>query len=94
MIVLPQTTAVPPLSEKAYCQGLWRDVGGGVLLIWLSVSLGQNEVFFKDFTYLFERERERERDHEWGGREKGEGEADILLSREPDVGLNLRTLGS
>ena len=53
--------------------------------------------YFKDFIYLFETERERERAHtrggEWGGAE-GEGEADSPLSREADVGLDPRTLGS
>jgi len=29
--------------------------------------------------------------HELGGRVEGEGEADFLLSREPDVGLDPRT---
>ena len=36
-------------------------------------------------------ERERERDHERGG---AEGQADIPLGRELDLGLNPRTLGS
>ena len=38
------------------------------------------------------REREREREHEHGA--EGEGKADSLLIREPNVGLNPRTLGS
>ena len=42
--------------------------------------------FLEDFTYL------RERDHkQWGG---VEGEADSLLSREPEMGLHPRTPGS
>ena len=40
-----------------------------------------------------EGERERERAHEWG-RDRGEGEADSLLSEEPNVGLDPRTLRS
>jgi len=32
--------------------------------------------------------------HEQGGGGEGEGEADSLLSGEPDVGLDPRTLGS
>jgi len=45
-----------------------------------------------------QREREREKEHEWGGAE-GEGErenpeADFLLSGEPDIGLDPRTLRS
>ena len=45
--------------------------------------------FLKDFVYLFEREsRGRGRERE------GEREADSLLSKEPDVGLNPRTLRS
>ena len=40
--------------------------------------------FFKDFIYL---RREREST-------EGEGEADSLLSREPDMGLDPRTLRS
>jgi len=41
---------------------------------------------------LTERERQREREHKQGGME--EGEAGFLLSREPDAGLDPRTLGS
>ena len=41
---------------------------------------------------------ERERQHEWrsmsGGEAEGEKEADSPLSREPDVGLDPRTLRS
>ena len=47
--------------------------------------------FFKDFMYLFDRQRlqvGRE-----AGRERGK-EAGSPLSREPDVGLDPRTLGS
>ena len=44
----------------------------------------------KDFIYLFENEKER--DHEQG--ERAEGEVDSSLSRESDVGLDPRTLGS
>jgi len=47
--------------------------------------------FFKRF-YLLDRERE----HEQGGRAEaeGKGEAESPPTREPDVGLDLRTLGS
>ena len=38
-------------------------------------------IFFKDFIYLFQRENER-------------AQADSLLSREPDVRLDARMLGS
>jgi len=44
--------------------------------------------FFKDFIYLFIHERQRERETE------AEGEAGSPRSREPDAGLNPRTLGS
>ena len=48
-------------------------------------------LFLKDFIYLFDRESERAQ----AGREAvGEGEAGPPLSREPDAGLNPRTLGS
>ena len=59
--------------------------------------------FFKDFICLRvrakardrEREKVRERTHELGQRgTEEEGEADSLLSREPDSGLNPRTPGS
>ena len=40
------------------------------------------------FIYLFERE------HKWGAGTEGEGEADSLLSREPDAGLDPGTPGS
>ena len=45
---------------------------------------------FKDFIYLFDRQRSQVGKE--AGRERGE--AGSLLSREPDVGLNPRTLGS
>ena len=45
--------------------------------------------FFKRF-YLFNGEKE----HQWGGGggSEAKGEADSLLSREPDMGLSPRTL--
>ena len=46
---------------------------------------------FKDFIHLFQRESEHE---PGGGEAEGEGGADSQLSREPDVGLNPRSLGS
>ena len=49
--------------------------------------------FLKDFIYLFDRERERER-AQAGGAAETEGEAGSLLSREPDAGLDSRTLRS
>ena len=51
-------------------------------------------LFLKDFIYLFETRQESE--HEQGGGAKGEreGEADSPLSRDPDLGLNPRTLRS
>ena len=49
---------------------------------------GASHTFFKRF-YLFEREKEREISEG-----EGEGEADSSLSREPDAGLDPRTLGS
>ena len=39
--------------------------------------------FYKDFIHLFKRE------HKQRGVAEGEGEADSLLSREPDMGLDL-----
>ena len=50
-----------------------------------------NKIFFRLFIYLFDRQR-------WqvgreAGRERGR-EAGSLLSREPDVGLDPKTLGS
>ena len=50
---------------------------------------------FKDFIYLFICERESESEHrqtEW--KAESEGEAGSLQSKEPDVGLDPRTLGS
>ena len=49
--------------------------------------------FFKDFIYLFDRERVQER-AQAGETAEGEGEAGILLSKEPDVELDPRTLKS
>ena len=44
---------------------------------------------------MIERERERESSYKQGEKQaEGEGEADSLLRREPDVGLDPRTLGS
>ena len=60
------------------------------------MSKGFKDYFFKRF-YLFiylrvrERERERKKTQAGGGTE---GEADSPLSREPDVGLHPRALGS
>ena len=53
-------------------------------------------LLFKDFIYLFETgsEWEREREHTQAREEaEEEGEADFLLSREPNEGLDSRTLG-
>jgi len=44
-------------------------------------------VFYKDFIYLSERERERAHKQ---GELQSEGEADSLLSEEPDAGLDSR----
>ena len=46
-------------------------------------------LFFKDFIYL--REKKREKEHKWERGVDGEGEADFLLSRHPDAGLDPRT---
>ena len=43
------------------------------------------------FTYLFEMEEEREHKQ---GEKQAEGEAGSPLSREPDAGLDPRTVGS
>ena len=50
-------------------------------------------LFFLKILFMYLRERERER-AQAGGEAEGEGEAGSLLSREPDVGFNPRTLGS
>ena len=47
----------------------------------------------KKFIYLRKREDERERESAWAGGGL-QGEADSPLSRDPDVGLDPRTLGS
>ena len=48
--------------------------------------------FFFKIIYL--RERNRAHRHEQGGEAEAEGEADSLLSREPDMGLNPGIPGS
>ena len=60
------------------------------------IMLGLNHQFFFFNFYLFEREREGEDPTSGGGEVGAEGgkAADSLLSREPDSGLNPRTLGS
>ena len=53
------------------------------------------DLFIYLFIYLTEREGEREREHKQGKQQaEGEREAGSLLSREPDMGLDPRTLGS
>ena len=49
--------------------------------------------FNEDFIYLLIGQRERERAHKQG-EGQAEGEADSLLSKEPDAGLDPSTLGS
>ena len=63
-------------------------------LAFLTASLVVRVSFFlKDFLSLFDRERERE--HKQGERQaEEEGEAGSPKRREPDGGLDLRTLGS
>ena len=46
--------------------------------------------FFK-ILFMYLRERKKQQSRGWA---EGEGEADSLLSREPDSGLNPKTLGS
>ena len=53
--------------------------------------LSSMELFFKKFLYLTEKETVREGTQARG---VGEGETGFLLSREPDAGLDSRTLGS
>ena len=53
-----------------------------------------NNAFFKDFIYLVETKREQTHKGKREGRAEGEGEADSPLSKEPDAGLNPRTLRS
>ena len=54
--------------------------------------------FFKDFIYLFNRERERERERASERRNtsrgSGRGRSRLQVGREPNAGLNPRTLGS
>ena len=53
-------------------------------------ALGNQEYFFKDFIYLFEREREQSKwKHKQEGGAEGEGEAGSPLSRKPDPDLIL-----
>lgn len=47
-------------------------------------------IVFKDFIYL----RERESAQEWWGEAEGKEKPDSPLSKDPNVGLNPRTLGS
>ena len=58
--------------------------------LWGTSILGSRFFFLKILFICF---RERERAQEWAGAE-GEGEADSLPGREPDVELHPRTLGS
>ena len=49
--------------------------------------------FFKDFIYLFDRERHSERGNKSRGNGRGKSRL-FPLGREPDAGLDPRTLGS
>ena len=48
-------------------------------------------IHFRESDVEWKRKRRREREHEPRGEAEGEGEADSPLSREPNVGLDLRT---
>ena len=61
-------------------------------MVWFSSIAGAGGsisffLFLKDFIYLFDIENER-------AQAGGEGKAGSLLGREPDVGLDPRTVGS
>jgi len=62
-----------------------------LFLFWSSLSFYFILFFFKDFIYLFDREREHKQG-EWQA--EAEREAGSPPSRETDVGLDPRTLGS
>ena len=55
-------------------------------------------IFFKDFIYLFDRDRQREGEHkqgEWERKKQAPSRAGSpVRCREPDAGLDPRTLGS
>ena len=54
-------------------------------------------IFFKGFIYVFKTEREKVREQvrvQAEGAAEEETEADSLLSREPNAGINPRTLSS
>lgn len=64
-----------------------------------SVSHWDNEMsgiyFFKDIIYLLqERGGEREREHTQAGVSAGRGRSRLSVNKEPDIGLNTRTLAS
>ena len=61
-----------------------------VFYLLLSSVLCSFKFFKKDFIYVYDRERALTS----RGLAEGEGEAGSPLSREPDVGLDPRTLGS
>ena len=58
----------------------------------LLVSNESSIYFSKDFIYFFDRENVSTQVGEWQA--EAEGEANSLLSREPDMGLYPRTLRS
>ena len=63
----------------------------------LSFEVHIGFIFFKDFIYLRQNKSMRKRERAGAGvglEGEGEGEADSSLNREPNVGLNPRTLGS
>ena len=75
-----------PLSSKNPIRTIWPESPLS-LLVFLS-----NIPFKKKILFIYLKESERER--AWAGRGKEEErEADSSLSREPDTGLNPRTLG-
>ena len=56
------------------------------------VKFGVFKFFFKDFTYLFDRGREKAQAGGVAG--QGKGRSRLFASKEPDAGLDPRTLGS
>ena len=69
---------------ESYC------IYSSVPLSFAQHSMSASSIFLKTLFYLGERVREQKQRR----RVKGDGEADYLLSREPNAGLDPRVLGS
>ena len=73
------------MPNGSFCSIISGSMMSDHLLLVIGINSLFNNFFKKDFTYPFEKEREA------GGGTEGEGQADSMLSVEPDIGLYPRS---